>query len=356
MDKISLLKKMLPGLLPLFVFIIADEIWGTEIGLIVAIGFGIIELIYSYVRNRTIDKFVIFDTGLLVALGGISILLENEIFFKLKPALIQCIFVAIIGFSAFSRQNILLLMSKRYMKGIKMTEAQVNQLRITLKSLFWIFVVHTILVVYSAWFLSKEAWAFISGGLFYIIFGAFFVYEFVKNKLKAKKWQNEEWLPLVDKEGNIKGKAPRSVCHSGRGYLHPVVHLHVINKNGAIFLQKRPHSKKVQPDKWDTAVGGHVGIGETINTSLMRESEEEVGLRKFEPFFVESYIWETEIESELVYTFITKTNGKLAINKMELADGRFWKVNEIKENLGKGVFTPNFEKEFEMLEKKNVFD
>jgi hypothetical protein len=28
---LSLLKKMLPGLIPLFVFILADEIWGTKI-------------------------------------------------------------------------------------------------------------------------------------------------------------------------------------------------------------------------------------------------------------------------------------------------------------------------------------
>lgn len=29
----------------------------------------------------------------------------------------------------------------------------------------------------------------------------------------------------------------------------------------------------------------------------------------------------------------------------ELDDGRFWKIEEIKENLGKGIFTPNFEEE-----------
>ena len=37
MNKIDFIKKILPGLIPLFVFIIADEIWGTQIGLIVAV-------------------------------------------------------------------------------------------------------------------------------------------------------------------------------------------------------------------------------------------------------------------------------------------------------------------------------
>lgn len=42
---ISLLKKLLPGLIPLFVFIIADEIWGTEAGLYAAVAFGTAEMI-----------------------------------------------------------------------------------------------------------------------------------------------------------------------------------------------------------------------------------------------------------------------------------------------------------------------
>ena len=33
-------------------------------------------------------------------------------------------------------------------------------------------------------------------------------------------------------------------------------------------------------------------------------------------------------------------------DKEELADGRFWSPEEIREKLGKGVFTPNFESEY----------
>ncbi|PIX35786.1 MAG: NUDIX hydrolase, partial [Bacteroidetes bacterium CG_4_8_14_3_um_filter_31_14] len=40
----------MPGFLPLFVFIAADEIWGTEIGLIVAIAFGVVQLIITYFK------------------------------------------------------------------------------------------------------------------------------------------------------------------------------------------------------------------------------------------------------------------------------------------------------------------
>ena len=170
MNKTEILKKLLPGFIPLFIFIIADEIWGTRTGLFVAIGSGIIEMIYVGRKEKRFDKFILFDTLLLVILGGVSIILNNDIFFKLKPGLIELILVAILGVSAFSSLNIVELMGQRYMKGVKFNDYQVAQMRKNLKALFYIFSVHTVLVFYSTFYMSKEAWAFISGGLFYILF------------------------------------------------------------------------------------------------------------------------------------------------------------------------------------------
>ena len=59
----------------------------------------------------------------------------------------------------------------------------------------------------------------------------------------------EEMFPLVDEEGNIIGAATRGECHNGSKCLHPVVHLHVFNSRGELYLQKRPHWKDIQPGK-----------------------------------------------------------------------------------------------------------
>lgn len=184
MNRFTILKTMLPSLLPLLVFILADEIWGTKVGIVVALIFGIAEFIYIRIRENRSDKFVLADTALLVALGGVSLLLENAIFFKLKPAFIGIIFCVILGFSAFSKRNILLMMSKRYMKGVEIDEYVVEKMRISTRNMFWIFSFHTALVAYSAFFLSERAWAFISTGLFYIIFGVYFAFEIIQGKMK----------------------------------------------------------------------------------------------------------------------------------------------------------------------------
>ncbi|MBN2682006.1 MAG: NUDIX domain-containing protein [Bacteroidales bacterium] len=358
MNKTELLKKLLPGFLPLFVFIAADEIWGTEIGLIVALVFGIIQLGYIFIKEKRLDKFVFFDTLLIIALGGVSILLENDIFFKLKPGLINLILVAVLGLSAFSKVNLMQKMSQRYIKGIEINEQAVKKMKQSMKLLFWIFLVHTALIFYSAFYLSKEAWVFISGGLFYIIFGVYFVFELIKNKyagrISSVKVPEGEWLPIVNEEGRVVGKASRNECHSGKKLLHPVVHLHVINSKKMIYLQKRPENKEIQPGMWDTAVGGHVAFGENIEQALKREAKEEIGLENFNASLLSNYKWETEVEHELVFMFLTKHDGRLFPNPQELEEGKYWTKKQIEANLGGGVFTPNFEKEYKILKDNGL--
>lgn len=187
MNRFAIFKTMLPPMLPLLVFILADEIWGTKVGIIVALVCGIVEYIYVLIKERRSDRFILADTVLLVVLGGVSILFENAVFFKLKPALIEMIFCVILGISVFSDKNIILQMTKRYMKGMELNEKGVEKMRLTFRNMFWIFSAHTLLVIYSAFFMSERAWAFISTALFYIIFGIYFVFEILLMKYTAKK-------------------------------------------------------------------------------------------------------------------------------------------------------------------------
>ena len=358
MDRTTLLKKLLPGFIPLFVFIAVDEIWGTRAGLVAALAIGVAELVWIWVKEKRFDRFVLFDTGLLLALGSVSILLDNDIFFKLKPGLVELILCAVLAVSAFSKLNIVGLMTKRYMKDLELNEEQTSQFRKTLQLMFFVFLGHTLLVFYAAFFLSNEAWAFISGGLFYILFAVVFGYEFIKQKLKLRKQvaipDDEEWLPLVNEEGGIIGKAPRSACHRSEKLLHPVVHLHVLNTQKHVFLQKRPMNKLVQPGKWDTAVGGHISVGETLETALKREAFEEIGLTQFSAKLVKTYRWDSELESELVYVFTTHDFKSIHLHSEEVVEGRFWTPKQIESNIGHAIFTPNFEHEYQLL-KKEIF-
>lgn len=159
----------------------------------------------------------------------------------------------------------------------------------------------------------------------------------------------KEWFPLVNEMGETIGKATRKECHSGSKQLHPVIHLHIFNDAGELYLQKRSMTKDIQPGKWDTAVGGHIDYGETVEEALRREVREELGITAFTPQFITRYVFESAIEKELVNTFRTIYNGEIKPDTEELDGGRFWSLEEIKSNLGQNVFTPNFEQEFKRL-------
>ena len=158
-----------------------------------------------------------------------------------------------------------------------------------------------------------------------------------------------EWLPVVEPSGLVVGRAERAYCHSGAKPLHPVVHLHIIDRYSRIYLQKRPMTKDIQPGKWDTAVGGHVSYGESIMEALFRESSEELGLVEFNPIHIETYEFESEVEREMVNVFAAVGSYELHPDPEEVAEGRWWDVADIDAAMGKGILTPNFESEYEMI-------
>lgn len=165
-----------------------------------------------------------------------------------------------------------------------------------------------------------------------------------------------EMLPLVDRQGNTVGAATRGECHSGSHLLHPVVHLHVFNSRGELYLQRRPGWKDIQPGKWDTAVGGHIDLGEDAMAALLREAREEIGITGFTPVKIAEYIFESDRESEYVNVFATVYDGPVAPSQ-ELDGGCFFTVDAIMQSIrptgNSGDYgnqlpqlTPNFAQEF----------
>ena len=160
-----------------------------------------------------------------------------------------------------------------------------------------------------------------------------------------------EWFPVVEPSGLVIGRSTREYCHSGAKPLHPVIHIHIIDRYSRIYLQKRAMHKDIQPGKWDTAVGGHVSYGESLMEAVYREASEELGFSEFNPLHLKTYEFESQIERELVNVFAAVGSYQLHPDHDEVDEGRWWDIADIESGIGKGIFTPNFESEFQMIGK-----
>lgn len=165
------------------------------------------------------------------------------------------------------------------------------------------------------------------------------------------KARADEWFPIVLPSGLVVGRSTREYCHGGEKPLHPVIHIHIIDRYSRVYLQKRSMRKDIQPGKWDTSVGGHVSYGETLMEAVYREASEELGFTDFNPVYLETYEFESTIEKEMVNVFAVVGSYDLHPDLDEVDEGRWWELDDIDAAMGKGVFTPNFESEFQMIRK-----
>jgi len=165
--------------------------------------------------------------------------------------------------------------------------------------------------------------------------------------------KEEEILDLLDEEGAVIGTIARGMCHGDPTRRHRAAHILIRNSAGDYYLQKRSSSKKIQPGKWDSSVGGHIPSGESYEEGAIRELAEELGVQLANPAhlqFAHDYVWQSEVETEHVRTYILEHNGPFACDPEEIDEGRFWTIPELKRSVGGGNLTPNLEEELRKLE------
>ena len=102
-----------------------------------------------------------------------------------------------------------------------------------------------------------------------------------------------DFLPLVNEQGNIVGRALHCQIHNGNKVLHPAVHLIVINTN----------KETVGKYCW------HVAFGETAEKTLKRKISD-ITSGSIKPKFKKQYIREDKNEKELVYVFTAVSDAE----------------------------------------------
>jgi intracellular septation protein A len=167
-----LVKQLFGQALPLVVFIVVDSFFDNiTVSIVSSVAFAAAQLVFYYVKSHRIDWFVVLDVALIAGLGAVSIALKNEIFFKVKPALVEAVIVVFFFVLLFLPEKFLLSYFGRMMPAnLRFNPRAVHAMKIMLLVLCSFMTIHIGAVLYTAYGASRKTWAFVSGPGFYLMF------------------------------------------------------------------------------------------------------------------------------------------------------------------------------------------
>src|SRR3569832_1748998 len=84
--------KFLVEFLPILLFFLAYKLYDIYVATAVAIVASVIQVVWSWFRHRKVENIQWITMGLIVVLGGLTLLLKDETFNKWKPSLVIWLF------------------------------------------------------------------------------------------------------------------------------------------------------------------------------------------------------------------------------------------------------------------------
>ena len=149
------------GLLPVIAFTVIEDQFGTWAGLLAGCVFGLGEIIYEKIRYNQISKMTKFGNGLLIALGLISLLSSEGLWFKLQPALMEGLFALALWGSRFTSRPLLQRLIE--MQGQKLPEPLVGRIFGLTFRIGLFFAIQAGLATWAALDWTTQNWALLKG-------------------------------------------------------------------------------------------------------------------------------------------------------------------------------------------------
>lgn len=149
----------------------------------------------------------------------------------------------------------------------------------------------------------------------------------------------EELFDVVSDDDLVVGTATRKEAHK-LGHIHRSVLFFIIGPEGRVFVSQRADDKEFYPGYWSIVFGGHVHSGESYEDAVLRELEEEAGIRA-EPVYMGSFKKRFDAkdrEKVRVYKFVT--GQKLAVDPVEIKQGLFVAQEELEDKMKGEKFLP----------------
>lgn len=144
-----------------------------------------------------------------------------------------------------------------------------------------------------------------------------------------------EHVVLVDSQDNPIGTMEKLEAHQ-KGVLHRAFSILLFNSKGELLLQKRAKTKYHSGGLWSNTCCSHPLPGESMADATRRKLKQEMGI-DLQPEFAYKFIYKANLDGNLIeheydHVFVAKFDGEPIINKEEVEQWKYSKVNAISED------------------------
>jgi hypothetical protein len=341
------------SLLPVVVFFVFDSFLSYNIALWVSAGLlGSYLLIQSVILKQELPYtsrllFVLFFIGILLSI----IKPRNEIYLNYASIIVELVLVVaffiFIRLQNFFKIKLIQRTNNEAMESVLMKfNANVN----VMQTVMLMLIAHLLVVLCYLLFSPNTSVAMNHAFRYYVLFGFFilyFLYEGIRWYWLKKQVKSEQWLPIVDSTGTVFGKVALSTSLENPIYTHPVIRIAMMYGDMLFLRQQTKLLFPLESQKWDTPFERYLQFGEALETGVdatLRDNgmPEDLPVR-----FLTRYLFGKTYR--LVYLYGCTISDKKELNLLKFSNGKWWTRKQIEENLGKGVFSDYFEKEYEYL-------
>ena len=346
---------LLPLLLPMFLNNFYTYIVSYQIAIVVC---ALSIVAFFGLAKRWVYQFMFLPAAITLTLYSIFLIIQlDPALFVYSSLIIEWLLVAVLAINGMLKRRVFLWLRKSKYTGLKrksiqssLTEyyfvAQITQNLYTLHLFILVFYMifpEEYKSIFMEHFIYKDAPLLI--GLIIIII------EQVRLAMIKSRLQTENWLPVINSKGKVIGRVPYATSlNSQTKHCHPVIRIAVIFDR-MFYLTTRDTHEPVSPQALDYPLYGYIRFKQSMESAIHKIMGLSLSTSALEPRLQIRYSFENAKVKSMVslYTIVVRTEEQF-VKYVKKVNGKLWTQKQIEENLGKGVFSEYFEKEYPYLQ------
>jgi hypothetical protein len=342
------------GLLPIVVFLLVAVHLSYLTSFILSAFFSLVNLfIYLWLFKRGIYQFgLLCSTAVLMFYALFLSLQIQDILYNYAYIIIEILFVIILIFTRLFKKIILNKFSNEQASSFKSKDLnnaldefffflKIGKNALSLHLLF--FMLYGIVTYSGGEPIDSEFWG---RRMMFILFVLIGIYEGIRLFILFNVLDRESWLPILDADRKVTGHIAESISHTmDKKLYHPIVRVAVLC-NDMLYLTKHSVNSTFSPNKFDLPFHRNVYFDETVDEALQKSIEDADYIRGLEPHHLIGVDFENDEVKLFISLYVIRVSTE-HFNSYKHPDGKLWSSKQIEENMGKGIFSEFFEKEYE---------